>query len=173
MLLLLWTTGSTDAFSLLLQVESQGHQGRRLSLPLVLLLALVKQLVHFLSQVVVKQLLPLLLLHVLVQQLLLFLFCDGAVLPTVRFSLCLLLASLRPLFLIPDTGHVNGTTPGYKFQESEKDHCGGHPSVLRALMQATLVLEILFVKSASKAFTISAGGPPSMIFLSGRPWLSN
>ena len=49
----------------------------------------------------------------------------------------------------------------------------GHFNSLRASAQAILVLAIFSVKSALKASTMSSGGPPSMISLSGSPWLSN
>ena len=49
----------------------------------------------------------------------------------------------------------------------------GHPSARRASAQAIFVAAILSVKSSSKAFVSSSGGPDSMMLRSGKPWLSN
>ena len=43
----------------------------------------------------------------------------------------------------------------------------------RASAHAAFVAVILSLKSSSNAFMSSSGGPDSMIFRSGRPWLSN
>ena len=45
--------------------------------------------------------------------------------------------------------------------------------VCRAFAHATFVAAILSLKSSSKAFVSSSGGPDSMMLRSGKPWLSN
>ena len=45
--------------------------------------------------------------------------------------------------------------------------------VCRAFAHATFVAAILSLKSSSKAFASSSGGPDSMMLRSGKPWLSN
>ena len=49
----------------------------------------------------------------------------------------------------------------------------GHFMVCRAFAHATFVAAILSLKSSSKAFMSSSGGPDSMMLRSGKPWLSN
>ena len=49
----------------------------------------------------------------------------------------------------------------------------GHPMMCRASAHAAFVAVILSLKSSSNAFMSSSGGPDSMMFRSGRPWLSN
>ena len=45
--------------------------------------------------------------------------------------------------------------------------------VCRAFAHAIFVAAILSLKSSSKAFMSSSGGPDSMMLLSGKPWLKS
>ena len=48
-----------------------------------------------------------------------------------------------------------------------------HPISARARAHACFVAAIFCENNSSKALTMSFGGPPSMMSLSGKPWLSN
>ena len=58
------------------------------------------------------------------------------------------------------------------FDPDDQGRRAGHPISSRARAQATFVAAIFCENISSRALAMLSGGPPSMMFLSGKPWLS-